>query len=35
MNKFKLADSFVDNSFQTEETVLETYKEDCISEAER
>lgn len=35
MNKFQLADSFVDSIFQIEETLLETYKEDSISEAER
>lgn len=35
INKFQLADSFVDNLFQMEETVLETYKKDSISEGER
>lgn len=34
MNKFQLADSFRDNLFKIEETVLETYKEDNVSEAE-
>lgn len=35
MNKFQLADSFRDNLFKIEETVLEMYKEDNVSEAER
>lgn len=35
INKFKLADSFVHNLFQIQESVLGTYKEDTVSEAER
>lgn len=35
MNKLQLEDSFVDNVFHIQGTVLETYKEKSISEAER